>query len=76
MELWQQRRVLLSVLRVPRWLGRQRRSQYLALCVRWIVASLRVRFAHLLLDNGGRLERGRQQCREKSLTDCSVSRRV
>jgi hypothetical protein len=53
----------------PRWSGRERRIQYLALCMRWITASLRVRFAHLLPDYSGRLERGRQQCREQSLTD-------
>jgi hypothetical protein len=33
-------------------------------------SSPRVRFAHLLPDYSGRRERGRQQCREKSLTDC------
>jgi hypothetical protein len=40
--------------------------------VRWIAASLRVIFAPLLPDYSGRLERGRQQCREQSLTDCCV----
>jgi hypothetical protein len=48
---------------------KERRSQYLALCMRWITASLRVRFAPLLPDYSRRLERGRQQCREQSLTD-------
>jgi hypothetical protein len=31
-----------------------------------------VRSAHLLPDYSGRLERGRQQCREQSLTDCCI----
>jgi hypothetical protein len=32
----------LSALREPRWSGREHRSQYLALCMRWITASLQV----------------------------------
>jgi len=62
-----------DVFTCPFCASRARRSQYLALWMRWIAASLRVRSAHLLPDSSGRLERGRQQCREQSLTDCSVS---